>query len=372
MSNSSEFFVFDATKREMNETNLNASSENSLGPVYHRTIRVAVIACMIAFSVIGNFIVLYKIIANTKRTFLRISVLFLNLAFSDLLVTFFTMTSQLIWEMMDMRWIAGQPFCKIFKILQTFSLASSSYMLVSITIDRHQALVSPLKRRYSAWKLVVGAWIASLFPALPNVFIFKVITRENGHDYCISMFYRNDSVVLRQLYMSYVLLLIFIIPIILLVVLYSHILFTIWIRASILHKDSSQSYSSLPRARRKALILSVVIITTFIVTNLPYVIQELILAFGNPQLLDPTFSAMFPIMSAANSAANPYIYLCFHGSTCFCFTSPKEKMELSRSSHHERKNDFSVSDTAANAGADELRLKKRSAKQISATKVSMI
>ena len=66
---------------------------------------------------------------------------------------------QLVWEVLEREWFAGQTFCKIFKVrwlmfkeklwskikagiyncfqfMQTFSLASSNYMLVALSVDR--------------------------------------------------------------------------------------------------------------------------------------------------------------------------------------------------------------------------------------------
>ncbi|XP_047486247.1 uncharacterized protein LOC125037228 [Penaeus chinensis] len=55
--------------------------------------------------------------------------------------------------------------------------------------------------------------------------------------------------------------------------------------------------------------MTFVIVVTFFVTNTPYVIQELVLAFGKN--LDPSVIAIFGIISASNSALNPFIYLLF-------------------------------------------------------------
>ena len=51
---------------------------------------------------------------------------------------------QLIWEILSRRWFAGWIFCKLFKFCQTFSLASSNYMLITLAIDRHRAVTKPL------------------------------------------------------------------------------------------------------------------------------------------------------------------------------------------------------------------------------------
>ncbi|CAN8028833.1 unnamed protein product [Ixodes persulcatus] len=57
-----------------------------------------------------------------------------------------------------------------------------------------------------------------------------------------------------------------------------------------------------------------VVFGAFLVTNVPYMVQEMILAFGNPGILDHNVVALFGVISASNSAINPYIYLSFQRS----------------------------------------------------------
>ena len=51
---------------------------------------------------------------------------------------------QMIWEMLERKWLAGLVFCKMFKFFQTYALASSNYMLVALAVDRHKAVTNPL------------------------------------------------------------------------------------------------------------------------------------------------------------------------------------------------------------------------------------
>ena len=58
----------------------------------------------------------------------------------------------MIWEILDREWMAGLVFCKMFKFVQTFALASSNYMLVALAVDRHRAVTEPLKVTGSAYR----------------------------------------------------------------------------------------------------------------------------------------------------------------------------------------------------------------------------
>ena len=45
-------------------------------------------------------------------------------------------SGQVIWEILEREWVAGGFFCKVFKFIQTYALASSNYMLVALAMDR--------------------------------------------------------------------------------------------------------------------------------------------------------------------------------------------------------------------------------------------
>ncbi|XP_067134342.1 neuropeptide S receptor-like [Centruroides vittatus] len=284
-----------------------------LGPQYHKNVRIFILATMIGVSLIGNTIVCWQLLPTRRRRYPKAKVLFLNLAVADLLVTLITMTSQMVWEMMGRLWIAGDVFCRIFKLIQTFALVSSTYMLVSIALDRHHAIVRPLSPCPRPINLAIVAWLASLIPSLPNLYVFRQVTLGPGRCYCASLFYTGEYPIYhRQIYMAFVFLAVFIVPFFLLVVLYTWILVEIWRQSSVF--SGNQSNSALPRAKVKTLKMTLVIFLAFICTNLPYVIQEMILAFGDPSALDTNIVALFGVISASNSAINPYIYLMFHAS----------------------------------------------------------
>lgn len=228
-----------------------ASPESVLGPQYHSQVRITVIIIMIAFSVTGNSVVCWRLLRNhRRRRYQKAHVLFLNLAVADLLVTTVTMTSQTVWEVMGRVWIAGDAFCRVFKVLQTFALASSTYMIVSIALDRHFAIVYPLARCPAPWRLAAAAWIASLIPSLPNLYVFRVVETATGVRYCASLFYarKTASTLPRQLYMTFVFVAVFVLPLVLLVGLYGRILVEIW-HQSLAFRKRHQTASSLPKAK---------------------------------------------------------------------------------------------------------------------------
>ncbi|KAH8038658.1 hypothetical protein HPB51_002802 [Rhipicephalus microplus] len=288
-------------------------TEGVMGPRYHKRVRIGIIITMIILSVVGNTVVCCNLLVKQRRR--RVSkarVLFLNLAVADLLVACITMASQVVWEVMGRLWIAGDAFCRFFKFLQTFALVSSTYMLVAIAIDRYIAIATPLAPSTDPWKLAALTWLTSCMPSLPNVYVFHSVEVAPGKCFCASIFYDRDTPLYhRQIYMGFVFFTVFVVPLVLLIAFHAGILWAIWKHSATNRNMSRQTTSSLPQAKVKTLKITAVVFGAFLVTNVPYMVQEAILAFGNPGILDANMVALFGVISASNSAINPYIFLYF-------------------------------------------------------------
>ncbi|XP_050044123.1 gonadotropin-releasing hormone receptor-like [Dermacentor andersoni] len=289
------------------------ATDEMMGPRYHKRVRIVIIVTMIILSVVGNSVVCCNLLVQQRRR--RVSkarVLFLNLAIADLLVACITMMSQVVWEVMGRLWIAGDAFCRFFKFLQTFALVSSTYMLVAIAIDRYIAIATPLAPSTDPWKLAALTWLTSCMPSLPNVYVFHSVEVAPGKCFCASIFYDPDTPLYhRQIYMGFVFFTVFVVPLVLLIAFHAGILWAIWKHTAINRHMGRQTTSSLPRAKVKTLKMTAVVFGAFLVTNVPYMVQEAILAFGNPGILDANLVALFGVISASNSAINPYIFLYF-------------------------------------------------------------
>ncbi|XP_050044968.1 vasopressin V1a receptor-like [Dermacentor andersoni] len=317
----------DALSGSDNETASEApvTAEDLFGPLYAKTLRIALLSVMLALSLLGNSIVCHRLLTSRRHRMFKAQVLFLNLAFADLLVTLVTMSSQLVWEVVGRVWVAGDAACRLFKVLQTFALVSSTYMLVGIAVDRHCAICKPLAPAPRPRSLVAACWLLSLVPSLPNMFMFRLVVIRD-ECYCASVFYiYQDSVVSRQAYMAFVFTLVFILPLVALVTLYSCILYRMWKMSSTATsrqpgdavssscERAESARTTLPKARLRTLKMAIIIFVAFIVTNLPYMVQEMLLAFAENVSLGPHVVAVFGVVSASNSAVNPYVFLAFNG-----------------------------------------------------------
>ncbi|XP_075535271.1 gonadotropin-releasing hormone receptor-like [Dermacentor variabilis] len=281
---------------------------------------------MLVLSLVGNSFVCYRLLTSRRQRLLKTQVLFLNLALADLLVTVVTINSQLLWEIMGRVWVAGEVLCRVFKVLQTYTLVSSTYMLVGIAVDRHFAICNPLKPAPKPRMVAATCWLLSLLPSVPNLFAFRLVVVRDKH-YCASVFYvYRDYTAVRQVYMAFVFALVFVVPLVALVALYASVLLRLWRAAATATPESprersvvtnspgrDRDRSTLPKVRVRTLKMAAVISLAFLVTNLPYMVQEMLLAFAPGVSLGPHAVAVFGVISASNSAINPYIYLAFNG-----------------------------------------------------------
>ena len=154
-------------------------------------------------------------------------------------------------------------------------------MLVAIALDRHRAITRPLVLPGSPNWLVAASWLGSLIPSLPSFSTFHLeLVQDRQQLECINNFDTWTSG-LRLAYFTGVAVFVFFIPLLLFIGLYSHIIYELRAAASDLKKTPGQEGSCyhprqnlLSRARVKTTNLSMAVVVTFLLTNLPYILTE--------------------------------------------------------------------------------------------------
>lgn len=351
-----------ATMLKSNFTNgtslltMNASGPSSDNSQYDKNVRVTVLCVAFVLALLGNGLVCLWMCKYWKAPRRRMNYFILNLTISDLMVATIAMLSQIIIDSLDGVWYAGTGFCKIFKLAQTYSMTSSSYILAAMAIDRHQAIVKPLACPFRVRKIIGAAWVFALIPSLPCAMVFQV--KENpisGVPSCASVLIKHKNstedeeaeAYYKTIYVMLVCVWVFIIPFLIICVAYMKMLVCIWRKAgcvscavcrklkpasksgsnlfSFYRKGTSEQQialssvqnSSIPKAKYKTLRMTVVIVLAFIIFNLPYYLITLMFLFGGSEIqtLLKAHLSLVSIMQtavAANSAVNPYIFLVFN------------------------------------------------------------
>ncbi|XP_033107564.1 cephalotocin receptor 1-like [Anneissia japonica] len=309
----------------------------------HHNVAVRVLTMWVIFTVgvIGNCLVLFWFLINRHRFCRRVNQIILGLTFADLCVCFFAVMGTAIYEMLYYHWLLGNVMCKIIMYLQSVSIMASSNLLVVIALDRHQAIHNPFRKTISTKKLVGIAWLLALLTSIPQLWVWLEMTE--GSD--ATGYFKTCTTELgskpskRKAYVTYVAVVTFVIPFVIIGIAYIRICIRIWKKAKESeNKPSRRSRKqsnrlqlqstgthTLIKAKFKTLKMTLVIVTFFFVCSLPYYVCELMVSFheGDGPPLDKSLYAIFGMMAVSNSAVNPFIVLIFNlngqmGSMNYC------------------------------------------------------
>ena len=146
---------------------------------------------------------------------------------------------------------------------------------------------------------------------------------------CESIF-REQPTWVRQGYLTYISVVVFYIPCIIIAFCYIRIFLKISGKVSEVNNTgsgkqnsqrpgkivlvSSQTNSTLSSAKIKILKMSIVIIACFIICGLPYHVLEMIYSYGDHTSVPPIAASILGGLAVANSAVNPFVFLLFNAN----------------------------------------------------------
>nr|Q2V2K5.1 RecName: Full=Gonadotropin-releasing hormone receptor; Short=GnRH receptor; Short=GnRH-R; Short=oct-GnRHR [Octopus vulgaris]BAE66647.1 GnRH receptor [Octopus vulgaris]BAE66648.1 GnRH receptor [Octopus vulgaris] len=286
--------------------------------------KLCVLGTVFVISFFGNTLVIIQIfrIRGSRST---IQSLILNLAIADLMVSFFNILMDIIWSA-TVEWLAGNTMCKIMKYLTVFGLHLSTYITVSIALDRCFAILSPMSRSKAPLRvriMITMAWVLSAIFSIPQAVIFqeqRKMFRQGMFHQCRDSY---NALWQKQLYSASSLILLFVIPLIIMVTSYLLILKTI-VKTSRQFHDTPISPTSMScysvnhgqirthlfeRARKRSSRMSAVIVAAFILCWTPYYI--IFLGFAFFQWDNSRTVIYFFTLGTSNCMLNPLIYGAF-------------------------------------------------------------
>jgi len=124
-------------------SNSSASSNDDVGAMIDVwtpdvVFRVATISLLIVLTLVGNALLIAVIVGQPSLRRKRVSVFLVNLAVGDLMVCFVTMTTEILFVAFG-EWVLGAIACKLIVYGQIVTLASTTFILTAMSIDRYQA-----------------------------------------------------------------------------------------------------------------------------------------------------------------------------------------------------------------------------------------
>ncbi|XP_031559221.1 octopamine receptor 1-like [Actinia tenebrosa] len=264
--------------------------------------------CVIAvINFIGNSLVIH-IIRTNKLTKQPMNYLLVHLALADIMVgTFIPSRFIFTYFVSHPEGTTGAVICRMFTGGPPAWIAglASIFFLVDISIERYLAVIHPFSRKWRIkWikvkYIAIIAWIFALVFNCPYFFLINFVKEEN---FCYER-WPVERLWLPQAYSTLWLLFGALFPAIIMICLYSRVIFTLWI------KPGSVQFSQVGvlKFRRRATKMVVIVSLIYCVCWIPNLTLYFLYYIGvNYDFSDHHF-IISNILITCNSAVNPFIY----------------------------------------------------------------
>ncbi len=324
--------------------------------------RVTALIVVMAFTLVGNTTLIAIIMSHEKLRKKRVNIFLVNLAVGDLMVCLVTMTTEILFVAFG-EWVLGQAACKLIVYGQIVTLASATFLLTGMSIDRYQVIVQPLQSltgQPKIWRKVLLAWVCALIFAVPQFFIFvqvEVGSHPDGRPkhMCLSKGYTSQWQ--RKFYFSFLTTYILLIPTLIMSFCYVKIIRVVWMRSdsdkaghqprlrfisSMARSRDPHSHSSHPggagtrgrgppfglvlgeedipvntisipqklvsSSKRNVIKMTLTVILGFVTCWTPYFVVSLIRIFSDYEIKLSQALIVAEIMALVHSALNPILY----------------------------------------------------------------
>nr|XP_022321384.1 cardioacceleratory peptide receptor-like [Crassostrea virginica] len=314
--------------------------------------QLVLVTTIFLLIVIGNGCVLLSLVYSENGRKTRMNFFIMHLAIADLLVGLL-LVSQDIMEKLMIDFDGGSFLCKFLQFIKVVVLYASTYLLVSLSLDRLDAVARPMRfsrREFRAKMLITSAWVLSAVFSIPTLVLFDV---SEGN-----VTYKGKSITLceplfsdkfeSQIYMTLIAIAAFILPALIITVCYCVIIVVIcrndvdaqrerercyWTfqrQESLLSNVTVESSRSNPclgrsgnpiieRAKIRTVKMTFFIVSVFILCWCPYFGFMLyhVYEMGSPNTNTlKALTAIVQSLAPLNSAANPVIYGVFSTRIC--------------------------------------------------------
>ncbi|CAC5414072.1 Rya-R [Mytilus coruscus] len=187
---------------------------------------------VVVISLGGNIAVCYTL-CNGKVLITVTNFFLASLSVSDILMTILCIPATVVSDIIYKYWVLGSFMCHVVHYLQLVAVLQRAFSVVAITCDRHFIISRPFKQRMTkktARLLVLLLWIFAFIIALPSAWYSQVIYLQyhpGSHGLCIELW---DDQQLQHIYSITILLLQYFMPLLIMICVYVHIGYIIWIK----------------------------------------------------------------------------------------------------------------------------------------------
>ncbi|XP_055792945.1 pyroglutamylated RF-amide peptide receptor [Salvelinus fontinalis] len=292
-------------------------------PLGAKTTFVIMYAIIFVLALVGNSLVVY-IVVRKRAIQTSTNIFICSLAVSDLLITFFCIPFTLL-QNISSEWLGGVLICKTIPFVQTMAIVTGILTMTCIAVERYQGIVYPLKmrRQYTpkrAYKMLGLVWSASVVVGSPMLFVQQLEVKYDflydHHHVCCQERWR--SLTHRQVYTTFIMVALFLMPMAAMLFLYTRIGIELWIRkrvgdSSVLNTMNHREVNKISRKKKRAVKMMITIVLLFTICWAPFHTVHMLFEYNNLEKNsdEVTVNMIIAIVQAigfSNSFNNPIIY----------------------------------------------------------------
>jgi len=306
---------------------MNSSNNTELSMELLTVIQITCYSAIILIGTIGNLMLIINLALKRSRKTSQYFIL--NLAAVDLLTCTLSIPFDITLLVLG-GWPFGRVMCWLVYPLQTVFMAVSVSTLLCMALERHRAILYPLKPRITGTviKLVIFlVWAISVTLVSPYA---VALTIKDGE--CMENWPSNDPRYPKAFTLC-VFLILYLSPLCVITAAYARV--GVRLRANSLkaellvgtNRDKNRLSKSRTRRNIRIVKFFVLAVVAFAVCLLPFQVMWMWSDFGNGQKWKHfnTFLTFANVMVYANSAVNPYIFgaLGCRYNSCSCIHRPQ-------------------------------------------------
>ncbi|KAK2494842.1 hypothetical protein MC885_000186 [Smutsia gigantea] len=234
---------------------------------------------------------------------------------------------------------AGAFICKMVPFVQSTAVVSEILTMTCIAVERHQGLVHPFRMK---WQYTNRRAFTVLGEDVPGAVKYDFLY-EKEHICCLEEW---SSPVHQKIYTTFILVILFLLPLMVMLILYSKIGYELWIKkrvgdCSVLRTIHGKEMSKIARKKKRAVVMMVTVVALFAVCWAPFHVSHMMTEYGNfeNEQDDITIKMIFAIVQVigfSNSICNPIVYAFmnenfkknFLSAVCYCII--KENLSPTR------------------------------------------
>ena len=265
-----------------------------------------------AVGLVGNVFVILVILRHRHMRTLT-NVFFVNLTVGDLMVVCICLPITL-GNYIYKDWVYGKVMCKLTPFLQGTAVGVSVLSMMSISVNRYFAIHKPLRAKmvFSRGKvgvMLVAIWLVSVAAVSPLLFINSVTSYGVPGVFlaraCEEKWGRQEA---RQFYNLLIFALLFLLPLLIMAVLYTRISLALFADDSHLFETTSAgkpvvtvSASRLLKQRRKTVRSLILLVVLFGASWLPYYVVNIWLDFNSRSITTHhVLNFIYPLAQVTN------------------------------------------------------------------------